>query len=383
MGKFLFDLVSCQSSGAVKNHGGKEYAEAVFVEIMRREINVSGIYNSKETINPSFLEYCRKRGELIDDNEKSLQQVIDTGEYDVFYSPLPYSYYNINFGEVKFLGNIHGLRALEAYTDKYEFKYAFGIVEKIKAVVKRLPFAKAFIVKRYKRHIGRILNNPSFICITGSEHSKYSIINHFPTLTEDRIHVFYDPLILEDPKEKNNPISEKYYLLVSGNRWEKNTYRGILALDELISAGLLKTKVVVTGCSKHNIILNSVRNRGCFIVKGYVSTDELASLYANAYCLVFLSLSEGFGYPPLEAISRDVPVVSSPLTAIYEVYQNGVLYCNPLSIDDIRTKILMMENQLIREEYQIKGRKRAKEIIELQNKELTELVDYIVSFTVS
>ena len=272
------------------------------------------------------------------------------------------------------------MRALEAYFDKYEYKYAFGTVEKIKAVVKRLPFAKTFIVKRYTRHIGRILNNPSFFCITGSEHSQYSIINHFPNLTEDRIRVFYDPLIIEEPRDKNNPIGEKYYLLVSGNRWEKNTFRGILALDALISSGLIKTKVVVTGCTNHKIILNSIKNRDCFIIKGYVSNDVLVSLYANAYSLVFLSLSEGFGYPPLEAISRDVPVVCSPLTALYEVYQNGVLYCNPLSIDDIRTKILMMENQVIREEYQKKGQNRAKEIIKLQNKALIELVDYIVSF---
>lgn len=380
MGKFLFDLVSCQSSGAVKNHGGKEYAEAVFVEIMRREIKISGIYNSREAINPTFLDYCKKYGELIDVNVNSLQQVINMGEYKVFYSPLPYSYYNIHFGNIIFLGNIHGLRALEAYSDKYEYKYAFGIIEKIKAVVKRIPFAKTFVFKRYKRNIGRLLNNPSFVCITGSEHSKYSIINHFPNITEDRIRVFYDPLIIEEPKETNNIIGDKYYLLVSGNRWEKNTYRGILALDKLISAGLLKTKVVITGCSEHNSILKDIRNKNCFIIKGYVSVDELASLYSNAYCLVFLSLSEGFGYPPLEAISRNVPVICSPLTAIYEVYQNGVLYCNPLSVDDIRTKILMMENNEIREIYKQRGEARAKEIKQIQDDDLTKLVDYIISF---
>lgn len=380
MGKFLFDLVSCQSSGTVKNHGGKEYAEAVFIEIMHRGINVSGIYNSKETINPDFLEYCRKHGELIDISKITLQRVIDTGKFDVFYSPLPYSYYNIIFGDVKFLGNIHGLRALEAYSDKYEFKYAFGLVEKVKAIVKRIPFAKPVIIKRYKRHIGRILNNPSFICITGSEHSRYFIITHFPRINENRIHVFYDPLIIEEPKNSGNPIGEKYYLLVSGNRWEKNTFRGILALDKLISLGLLKTKVVVTGCSNHNIILNGVKNKDSFIIKGYVSIEELASLYSNAYCLLFLSLSEGFGYPPLEAISRSVPVVCSPLTAIYEIYQNGVLYCDPLSVEDIETKILMMENKQIYANYKQQGVIRAKEIIKLQKEDLVKLVDFIISF---
>lgn len=381
MGKFLFDLVSCQSSGTVMNHGGKEYAEAVFVEIMRRGFKVSGIYNSQEQIKPDFLEYCRLNGELIDNKNRSLQQVIDSGEYSAFYSPLPYSYYNINWGKVVFLGNIHGLRAIEAYSDKYEFKYAFSIVERAKAVIKRLPFAKNLIIKRYKRNIGRILYNPSFICITGSEHSKYSIMNHFPGISEDRISVFYDPLIIVKPHEITNPIGDKYYLLVSGNRWEKNTYRGILALDQLISAGLLKTKVVITGCTKPNIILKGVKNKDCFIIKGYVSIDELASLYTHAYSLLFLSLSEGFGYPPLEAISRNVPVICSPLTAIYEVYQNGVLYCDPRNIDDIKTKILMMENQHIHEDYIEKGQKRACEIKELQDKDLIKLVDFVISYS--
>lgn len=380
MGKFLFDLVSCQSSGAVMNHGGKEYAEAVFVEIMRRGFKVSGIYNSQEQIKPDFLEYCRINGELIDNKDRSLQQVIDSGEYSVFYSPLPYSYYNINWGNIVFLGNIHGLRAIEAYSDKYEYKYAFSIVERIKAIIKRLPFAKKQIIKRYKKNIGRIIYNPSFVCITGSEHSKYSIMNHFPGITEDRISVFYDPLIIDKPREITNPIGDKYYLLVSGNRWEKNTYRGILALDQLISAGLLKTKVVITGCSKPSIILKGVKNKDCYIIKGYVSIDELASLYTHAYSLLFLSLSEGFGYPPLEAISRNVPVICSPLTAIYEVYQNGVLYCNPLSVDDIRTKILMMENEQIHKDYQIKGAKRAEEIKRIQDEDLVKLTDYLISY---
>lgn len=380
MKNLLFDLVSCQSSRGTMNHGGKEYAEAVFVEIMRRGIIVSGIYNSHESINPEFINYCSSRGKLYDNNDICLQQVIDSGEYDVFYSPLPYAYYNIQWHNVKFLGNIHGLRTIEAYTDKYELKYAKNFYEWALAIIKHIPFVKRLIIQAYKKHIGRIVNTPSFICITGSEHSKYFLINQFPTLNEKKISVFYDPLIIENPSSSANSIGERYYLLVSGNRWVKNTFRGALAIDQLISSGLLKTKVVITGCSEKNKILQSVKNKDSFILKGYVSSDELANLYSNAYCLVFLSLSEGFGYPPLEAISRNVPVVCSPLTAIYEVYQNGVLYCNPLSIDDIKTKILMMENKAIYTDYQEKGIKRAEEIKSLQADGTTKLVDFLLSF---
>lgn len=361
------------------NHGGKEYAEAVFLEIMRRGLKVSGIFNSKESINQSFLEYCEEKGELIDINEISLQKVISSCKYDVFYSPLPYSYHRIDFGKVRFIGNIHGLRLFDAFSDKYEMKYALSIKAKMYTLVKKLPMVKNAIIMKYKKNIGKILYNPSFVCLTGSYHSKYLIKSLFPNILEDRIKVFYDPLELEDPIIDVNDNKEKYYLLVSGNRWVKNVYRGIIALDELMTHGYLSSKVIVTGYVKSLNFESKIKNKENFIFKGYVSTEELSSLYKNAYCLLFLSLSEGFGYPPLEAISRGVPVICSPLTALYEVYQNGVLYCDPRSVDDIKVKILEMEDPAIHEQYVNQGKKRGEEIIKLQKTDLIKLVDYIIS----
>lgn len=379
MRNILYDLTSCQSVGKFKNHGGKEYAEAVFMEFMRRNISISGIYNSQEYINPLFVEYCKINGDLYDVNCTSLQKVIDTGKYNVFYSPLPYSYHNINWGDVIFAGNIHGLRLFDAFTDKYEFKYSLTVKEKSMSLLKRIPFVKKKIISIYKKNIYKILNNPSFVCITGSNHSKYLLLSLFPTVSEDRIKVFCDPLELEDVTSHNTSENDKYYLMVSANRWVKNVYRGILALDDLMSSGRLNTKVIITGYDSALNFASKLKNKDKFIFKGYVTSEELASLYKNAYCLLFLSLSEGFGYPPLEAMSRGVPVICSPLTAIYEVYQNGVLYCNPLSIDDIKIKILEMENTHIREEYVAKGVSRSGEIINQQKQDLVQLVDYISS----
>lgn len=379
MKNFLFDLTSCQSSGPYKNHGGKEYAEAVFLEMMSRGLKVSGIYNSKEAINNSFLEYCRKNGELIDINSCSLQDVISSNTYDIFYSPLPYSYHRIDWGNVRFIGNIHGLRLFDAFSDQYEMKYALNLKTKIYALIKKLPWAKKAIIKKYKNNIGKILYNPSFVCLTGSYHSKYLILSLFPNIPEEKIKVFYDPLVLEEPAKDVNSNKDKYYLLVSSNRWVKNVYRGIIALDELISQGYISSKVVVTGYVKSLNFEAKLKNRDHFVFNGYVSSEELSSLYKNAYCLLFLSLSEGFGYPPLEAISRGVPVICSPLTALYEVYQNGVLYCDPRSIDDIKVKILEMENSEIHEKYINQGKTRSNEIVELQKTDLKKLVDYIMS----
>lgn len=380
MKSLLFDLFACQSGRGIMNHGGKEYGEAIFAEIMRRGFPISGIYNPEEEVKSEFVEYCREKGDLIDMRQTSLQDAINTGKYDVFYSALPYSWYNVDWGNTTFIGSLHGLRAIEAFTDKYEYKYANDVKSLIKALVKSIPFVQSYKNRETLNQIGRILNNPSFVCITGSEHSKYSLLNYFPTESADKIHVFYDPLTLEDANAVANTIGEKYYLLVSGNRWLKNTYRGIKALDELICAGQVRSKVVVTGTVPGMKYLKEIKNKDSFIFKGYVSSGELASLYKNAYCLVFLSLSEGFGYPPLEAISRGTPVVCSPLTALYEVYQNSVLYCNPLSIEDIKVKILEMENKEIYNRYKARGQEYSYEMIKLQERELPKLVDFILSY---
>lgn len=379
MCNLLFDLVACQSNRSTMNHGGKEYGEAVFCEMMRQNIQLAGIYNSKLSINPLFLNYCKSSGGLFDLQEVSLQEVIDSHNYSVFYSAIPYTLNGIQWHKTKFIGNLHGMRPIEAFTDKYEYKYANSLKGKIQAFVKGLRFVEKKYKYNYLKRIGSIINNPSFICITGSEHSKYTLLNYFPTVSPDSIKVFYDPLNLEDAVDNINS-NEKYYLLVSGNRWLKNTYRGIIALDQLISSKRLNSKVIVTGTVPNMNYLKDIKNKEAFIFKDYVSSSELASLYKNAYCLIFLSLSEGFGYPPLEAISRGTPVICSPLTALYEVYKDSVLYCNPYSIDDIKVKILEMEDKYIYEYYQEKGEKHSKEMIAIQNRVLPELVDYITSF---
>ena len=372
--------MACQPYLDTQNHGGKEYAEAVFAKMMEMNINLAGIYDSKRNINNSFLDYCRQHGGLLDVNDITLQQAVDSEKYNVFYSALPYCYDGIRWGSVKFIGNLHGLRPLEAFTDEYEYKYSVNLKGRIKAWIKGLGIVERWAKKNFFNTISKILDNPSFVCVTGSEHSKFALLNYFPQIEAKNIAVFYDPLNLEKVVEEKDEDTEKYYLLVSGNRWLKNTYRGVKALDQLISTGLICSKVIVTGTSPNMLYLKEIKNKECFVFKNYVSASELASLYKNAYCLIFLSLSEGFGYPPLEAISRGTPVICSPLTALYEVYQNGVLYCDPLSIEDIKVKILEMEDEIIRERYVRNGVTHGKKMIEFQKKELSRLVDFIMSF---
>ena len=68
---------------------------------------------------------------------------------------------------------------------------------------------------------------------------------------------------------------------------------------------------------------------------GHVSRDELVRLYRTASGLVFPSLYEGFGQPPLEAMACGCPVASSNAAALPEICGNGARLFDPTSIDDM------------------------------------------------
>lgn len=65
----------------------------------------------------------------------------------------------------------------------------------------------------------------------------------------------------------------------------------------------------------------------------------LAGLYRGAASLVYPSLHEGFGIPPLEAMSLDCPVICSTTSSIPEVVGDAGEYCDPFDIESIRSSI--------------------------------------------
>lgn len=72
---------------------------------------------------------------------------------------------------------------------------------------------------------------------------------------------------------------------------------------------------------------------------GYVSDEELSTLYKIADCFVYPSFYEGFGIPPLEAMANGCAAVVSNMTALPEVCGDATLYCNPSNPADIAEKV--------------------------------------------
>ncbi len=75
------------------------------------------------------------------------------------------------------------------------------------------------------------------------------------------------------------------------------------------------------------------------VFPGYVPDAQLEVLYQEARAYVFPSLYEGFGLPPLEAMAKGCPVISSDRASLPEVLGSAALYFNPEDEIQIITKI--------------------------------------------
>lgn len=95
---------------------------------------------------------------------------------------------------------------------------------------------------------------------------------------------------------------------------------------------------------------------------GFVDDKELRVLYSSARALVFPSLYEGFGIPPLEAFACGCPVVASNASCIPEVIGGAGLLFDPFSVEACVNAIEKIESDnVLRESFIAKGLKRARQ----------------------
>jgi len=89
--------------------------------------------------------------------------------------------------------------------------------------------------------------------------------------------------------------------------------------------------------------------------------DRLAALYKGAAAFVYPSKYEGFGIPPLEAMSLDCPVICSNTSSIPEVVGESGEYFDPYEVDSIMSSIeRVLQSSARREELVCLGRERCK-----------------------
>jgi glycosyltransferase involved in cell wall biosynthesis len=97
------------------------------------------------------------------------------------------------------------------------------------------------------------------------------------------------------------------------------------------------------------------------IYTGYIADEDLSALYSGATAFIFPSLYEGFGLPPLEAMSCGTPVISSNRTSLPEVVGDAGIMVDPKDEDELCQAMLnlLKDNNLV-QELREKGFERSK-----------------------
>lgn len=352
----LFDLAATQPLSG-QYHGGGEYAKSVFAALTGDpgEARISAFYRPDRWLDPALVDIAASTDvELVPAADRSaIQALLSGGRFDRVYSPLPYSYHDLDFSRVQFYYTIHGLRPLELPTDANEARYGRGPRVMARARLKR--HLTNLYVRGRKREFARLLDLPARdrLVIAPSLHTKYSLLAHFPSLDPAAVRVYYSPPKAVAPGDPGpraegdllrslGVSSGLYFLMVSANRWVKNAIRGIEALDRVFTAHPgLPHRALILGAEPGTLALR-LANPDRFTFHGYVGAAELELLFARAFALLFPSLNEGFGYPPLEAMRYGTPVVASATGATTEVLGDGVLYVDPLQTAEIEARALTL-----------------------------------------
>lgn len=374
----LFDLACTQPNCSGKRHGGGKYGEIVFYRIVERSLPIVALYDSSRWFNPEIKAFIEKNGiELLDkQKEGSINNIVNKYGFNKVYSPIVSNeMFEIN-ANIDLVGTIHGLRPLELSFDIFMLKYnCCSLREKCTYIIKKLW--NNFGYKRARKFYKQAYSHENFRFAMVSYHGINALLAYMPQFKNKRIKVFYSPSTSKGAVSTTK-YKDKYYLLVSANRWEKNCLRGIIAFDRLFSNNFLEnTKVRITGIDSPSAFKYKLQNPEKFEFVGYVDDKELNQLYHDAYGFLYLSLNEGFGYPTLEAMHFGVPCITSPFTSIPEICQGAVIYANPYSIEEIMSRILLLENQEIHVKFSMLANNQENIIRQRQNEDLDKLIYFI------
>ena len=399
--RLLFDLSPIQPKGFSTFHGASEYAKAVYKRLCEKGAGrtIVGIYDPSRPLDSETLSLCQTSGTSLVPvrSAKELEAVVVRERIDRFYSALPYRYGTVCFGDAEVFCTVHGLRPLELPVDRYLLKYSSSPRELLKQL-RHLALVKMFPRLYAQRHLSRFEGLLKACVRKGkvivpSRHTKYVLLSHFPWVPPDKVLVLWSPHKLPGhgspiPLDQGRSLLNKYkvsrrkfFLVLSANRWVKNAYRAVKALDSLYSDWpTIDYRTVVLGAEERLAATWGIRNIEKFSFAGYVQPAELEMLYESAYALLYVSLNEGFGYPPVEAMKYGTPAILSGTSAIPEVCGDAALYVDPTSLIEIKSRVLtLLHEPPVWEYYSMAARKRAEYVASEQDRMLNELCDMLLT----
>ena len=151
----------------------------------------------------------------------------------------------------------------------------------------------------------------------------------------------------------------KFFLGVGVDSSNKNIAKVVEAFQ---AAKFDDTMLVLTGARDPRVYghFGEVNSAGVRMI-GYVSDQELRALYERALALVFPSLYEGFGLPPVEAMTCGCPVVISEQPALLEVCGDAALRCEANDVAALsRHMRTLHDDAALRQRMSAAGHERAR-----------------------
>jgi glycosyltransferase involved in cell wall biosynthesis len=167
-----------------------------------------------------------------------------------------------------------------------------------------------------------------------SQHVKQTLVERM-AIEADRVEVIHLGLD-HDLFRPNGAEPRRPFLLYPANPWPHKNHERLFEAFRRVRKARPELRLVLTGTGLERL---TVLPEGVEL-RGRVPREELAKLYRTASALVFPSLYEGFGQPPLEAMASGTPVAVSTAGSLPEVCGDAAIYFEPTSVDEIAEAIL-------------------------------------------
>lgn len=106
--------------------------------------------------------------------------------------------------------------------------------------------------------------------------------------------------------------------------------------------------VVVGGVGwKSRQVLQALHSRSDIHYYGYVTDEQKQQVLQQAHILIYPSLYEGFGFPPLEALRYNVPTIAGNAGAMPEIMQAAAYYVQPYSVAELAEAINLVDRDTV------------------------------------
>jgi len=229
------------------------------------------------------------------------------------------------------------------------------------------PHASELIFFRY--FLPRVLRCSSAV-IAVSQSTKRDIIN-FYRLPAEKVHVIYegyDPQVYHpypDSQAVTRTYGLEHYIHYGGNVTPHKNIARLIQAFRLI-APKIPHQLALQGrrdsmyAAELETLVRELDLEDKVVFLDYVPLNHLPYLYSGATVFVTVSLSEGFGLPPLEAMACGTPVVASKTSSLPEVVGDAGILVDPNDTEQIAEALLrVIEHPALRAELSQKAVRRA------------------------